>query len=338
MKLLTEEGVDTAIDIVAEGKKVFEVEIETLNLIKNTLNGDFETLVRMINQINGRVIITGMGKSGHIGNKISATMSSLGTPTYFLHPAEGVHGDLGRITKDDIVIAISNSGETDEVLNLIPSIKLIGAKLVSITGKVNSSLEKNSDLSIVLPIIKEASSYNLAPTTSTTAQLVFGDAIAVVLSKLLGFKPENFAVFHPNGALGKRLLIKINDIMLKNEANAVISQDSNLKEAIIEMSSKGLSGINIVNAEQKLLGIITDGDLRRLIEKSNHSYDIFEVKVKEIMTTNPITINKDDLAIKALELMENRPKQIAILPVIDDQQTVVGMVRVHDILKAGIVL
>ncbi|MFC4599638.1 KpsF/GutQ family sugar-phosphate isomerase [Cohnella hongkongensis] len=325
------------VDIVSEGKKVFEDEIEALRYIKDRIDAKFEALVNMIYASKGRVIITGMGKSGHIGTKIAATMSSLGTPSYFLHPAEGVHGDLGMITREDIVIAVSNSGETDEVLNLIPSIKMIGAQLVGITGKPNSSIGKVADLNIILPVPREASLNNLAPTSSTTAQLVFGDALAVVLSRLKGFNTNDFALFHPSGALGKRLLIRIKDIMLKGEDNPVVSVRSNLKEAIIVMSSRGLGGVSVVNEENKLVGIITDGDLRRIFEKSNDSSNVFEMRVKDVMTATPITINENELAITALELMENRPKEILVLPVVDDHHVVVGIVRIHDILKAGII-
>lgn len=321
-------------NIVDEGKKVFDIEVESLVKIRELLDGDFEKLIKMIHNCDGRILITGMGKSGHIAKKIAATMSSLGTPTFFLHPAEGLHGDLGRVTEQDIIIAISNSGETDEVVGLLPSVKTIGATLVSITGKKNSTLEENSDLAIVLPVIREASTYNLAPTTSTTATLVFGDALAVVLAKMKDFKPENFALFHPNGSLGKKLLLKVKNIMHKKEDNPAVEIGESLKDAILVMSSKGLGAVSIIDKNKCLKGIITDGDIRRTIEK--YGTNIFEMKVEKVMTQKPVTINQNELAVTALGLMEKRVNPIMVLPVIDDEERVTGMIRVHDIIKAGV--
>ena len=320
------------IDILEEARKVFAIEIESLQKVKDELDEDFTVLVSQILACQGRVILTGMGKSGHIAKKIAATMSSLGTPAYYLHPAEGAHGDLGVITKDDIILAVSYSGETDEIIQLIPSIKKIKARLVSITCRPNSTLERHADLSIHLDIIREACMHNLAPTTSSTATLVFGDALAIVLSKMIGFQPENFAVFHPKGSLGKRLLTKVSDLMFKDEENPIIDGDEVLKKAIIIMSEKGLGAISVVDADQKLVGIITDGDLRRTIEK----YDSLpNLKVCDIMTKNPIVIAPDALAVEAIKPMQER--EIMVLPVVDKEQRPVGMLRLHDIIKAGIV-
>jgi arabinose-5-phosphate isomerase len=320
------------IDILEEARKVFAIEIESLLKVKDELDENFTVLVKEILACQGRVILTGMGKSGHIAKKIAATMSSLGTPAYFLHPAEGAHGDLGVITKDDIILAVSYSGETDEIIQLIPSIKKIKAGLVSITCRPNSTLERHADLSIHLDIIREACMHNLAPTTSSTATLVFGDALAIVLSKMIGFQPENFAVFHPKGSLGKRLLTKVSDLMFKDEENPIIDGDEVLKKAIIIMSEKGLGAISVVDADQKLVGIITDGDLRRTIEK----YDSLpNLKVCDIMTKNPIVIAPDALAVEAIKPMQER--EIMVLPVVDKEQRPVGMIRLHDIIKAGIV-
>jgi arabinose-5-phosphate isomerase len=304
----------------------------SLQKIQQELDGNFTSLVKEILACTGRVILTGMGKSGHIGRKIAATMSSLGTPAYFLHPAEGAHGDLGVITKDDIVLAISNSGETDEIIQLIPSIKKIRAKLVSITCKPNSTLERHADLSIHLQIIREACPHNLAPTTSTTATLVFGDALAVVLSRLIRFRPENFAVFHPKGSLGKRLLTKVSDLMFQGEENPLINQDEAVKKAIIIISEKGLGAISVIDGAGRLVGIVTDGDLRRTIEK----YDgLPDLKVRDIMTKNPIVTGPETLAVEAIKPMENN--EIMVLPVVNAQKEPVGMIRLHDIIKAGIV-
>lgn len=320
------------LDPIAEARKVFDIEIESLQKVRDELDENFSRLVKAIRSCRGRVILTGIGKSGHVAKKIAATMSSLGTPAYYLHPAEGAHGDLGVITKDDLVLAVSYSGETDEIIQLIPSIKKIQAKLVSITCRPNSTLERNADLCIHLKIIREACPHNLAPTTSSTATLVFGDALAVVLSKLIDFQPENFAVFHPKGALGKRLLTKVSDLMFKDDENPVIHCAEMLKKAIIVMGEKGLGAISVVDDEGKLVGIVTDGDLRRTIEKYDN---LPSLRVQEIMTKNPIVIEPDALAVEAIKPMQT--KEIMVLPVIDEQRRPVGMIRLHDIVKAGIV-
>lgn len=321
-------------EIINEAKRVFETEIESLNKIKCELGDEFVALVNEILKIEGIVILTGMGKSGHIARKISATLSSLGIPSYFIHPAEAAHGDLGMITKDDLVLAMSNSGETDEIIQLIPSIKQIGSRLVSVTCNLNSTLEKYSDLKIHLKIIKEASLEQLAPTTSTTAMLVFGDALAVVLSNIIGFKSEKFALFHPKGALGKRLLIKVHDLMHKMEDNPVVHEDASLKKAILVMSEKGLGGVSIVNKDLQLVGLITDGDLRRILEKHDN---ISGLKVESFMNQKPITIKSNMLAVDALKLMEDREKPIALLLVVDDKNKLLGMIRLVDIVKKGII-
>lgn len=320
------------IDYREDARKVFDIEIESLKKIRDELDDNFNVLIQEILACRGRIILTGMGKSGHIARKIAATMASLGTPAYFLHPAEGAHGDLGIITKDDIVLAISYSGETDEILQLIPSIKKIQAKLVSITCRPGSTLQKHADLSIVLRIIREACQFNLAPTTSATATLVFGDAVAILLSKINGFRPEQFAVFHPKGSLGKRLLTRVGDLMFTGDENPVIHYEESLRKAIIIISEKGLGAISIIDDDGKLVGIVTDGDLRRTIEK----YDgLPDLKVKEIMTKKPVVIGPDALAVEALKAMEAR--EIMVLPVIDADYKPVGMIRLHDIVKAGIV-
>lgn len=324
------------LDILSEAKKVFEIEIKSVITAMNALDENFVKLIDLIQNSEGRVIITGMGKAGHIGRKVAATMSSLGTIAYFLHPAEGLHGDLGGIKNGDIVIAFSKSGESEEVLGLIPSIKKIGARLVSVTCRDRSTLSDSADLKIELKIIEEASNHKLAPTTSTTAMIVFGDALAVVLEKINDFQPEDFAVFHPNGSLGKKLLLKVESLMAIGEFNAIVSENSNLKETIVVMSSKGLGGVNVVDNNGNLVGLVTDGDLRRVIENAN-GVDIFSLRVTEFMTNSPITINRNQKAVEALNLMENREKPISILPVVDDKNIAVGMLRIHDIIRAGIV-
>lgn len=320
------------IDHREEARKIFDIEIESLKKIRDELDDNFNVLIQEILACRGRIILTGIGKSGHIAKKIAATMASLGTPAYYLHPAEGAHGDLGIITKNDIILAISYSGETEEIIQLIPSIKKIQAKLVSITCRPGSTLQRHADLSIVLRIIREACQLNLAPTTSSTATLVFGDAVAILLSKINGFQPEQFAVFHPKGSLGKRLLTRVGDLMFTGDENPVIHCEESLRKAIIIISEKGLGAISIIDDHGKLVGIVTDGDLRRTIEK----YDgLPDLKVKKIMTKKPVVIGADALAVEALKAMEAR--EIMVLPVIDEDHKPIGMIRLHDIVKAGII-
>lgn len=323
-------------DLIQELKNVFKLQIESLKVTLDSIDDNFIKLVELIQKSQGRVIITGMGKAGHIGRKIAATLSSLGTVTYFLHPAEGLHGDLGGIKKEDVVIVFSKSGETDEVLGLIPSIKTIGAYIVSVTCRETSTLSQNADIKIYLKITEEASNYKLAPTTSTTAMLVFGDALAVVLEKLNDFKPENFAVFHPSGSLGKRILLKVESLLKTELGNPTVYEVTKLKDIIFVISSKGFGAVNVISAHGTLLGLITDGDLRRKIENSN-DMNLFQLTAKDIMTTSPITINKDINAYEALMIMENRERPLSILSVVDNEKKSVGILRIHDILKVGII-
>lgn len=318
-----------------EAKRVFNVQIESLKETMDSIDENFTGLVEFIQNSQGRVIITGMGKAGHVGRKVAATMSSLGTVAYFLHPAEGLHGDLGGIKKDDVVIAFSKSGESEEVIGLIPSIKTIGAKLVSVTCRETSTLSQSADIKIQLRITEEASNNKLAPTTSTTAMIVFGDALAVALEKLNDFQPEDFAVFHPNGSLGKKLLLKVESLMASGNDNPIVYETTNLKDTIVVMSYKGLGGVNVISEDGILLGLVTDGDLRRVIENAN-GMDIFQLTAKDIMTKTPTTINKDVKAADALLIMENRENPLSILPVVNSENRSVGMLRVHDIIKAGI--
>ena len=311
-------------EVIAEGKKLFDTEIEALEITKNALDESFVKIVELIVSCTGKVVITGMGKPGHIGTKIAATMSSLGTPSFFLHPAEAQHGDLGMLRSDDVVIAISFSGESEEVTKLIPSLKAIGVPLVGISGNRESTLIKNSDYSFVFPYFKEACPMNLAPTSSTTAALAFGDALAVCASVIYGFNEKNFALFHPAGSLGKKLLYTVGDIMHTGESNPVVGCDAMLRDAIIVMSKKALGIVNI-SENGKLKGVFTDGDL------TGKDVEI----IKSLMSVNPIKVPSDMLAIEALKLMND--KNISALPVVDDGK-LVGTVRINDITNIGIVL
>lgn len=319
------------IDILAEGKKLFDVEIEAMELVKKALDKRFVDIVKLICDCKGKVVITGMGKPGHIGTKIAATMASLGTPSFFLHPAEAQHGDLGMLREEDIVIAISFSGESEEVTRLIPSLKLIGSKLVGISGNENSTLIRNSDYSFVFPPFKEACAMNLAPTSSTTVALAFGDALAVCASKIYGFNERNFALFHPAGSLGKKLVTKVSDLMKTGESNSAVSVGTSLKDAIVVMSQKALGIINVVDGD-KLAGVFTDGDLRRALA---NNIDVYHILIDELMICTPVVISSDIMAIEALKLMND--KGISALPVVDDG-VLTGTIRINDITGMGIVL
>lgn len=319
------------INITEEGKKLFDVEIAAMEVVKNALDERFEKIVRLICDCKGKVVITGMGKPGHIGTKIAATMASLGTPSFFLHPAEAQHGDLGMLDKDDVVIAISFSGESEEVTKLIPSLKLIGATLVGISGNSDSTLITHSDYSFVFPPIKEACALNLAPTSSTTVALAFGDALAVCASKIYGFNEQNFALFHPAGSLGKKLVTKVADLMKTGEDNSVVSINTQLKDAIVVMSKKAL-GIVCVVENDRLVGVFTDGDLRRALSKE---IDVYNIVIDELMIRTPITVSSNLLAVEALKLMNDR--NISALPVVDNGK-LVGTIRINDITGMGIVL
>ena len=288
-------------DIINQAKNVFDIEIEALEKTKSALDYNFEKILLMVVNCTGKVVLTGMGKSGHIASKIAATFSSLGTPAFFMHPAEALHGDLGMISANDIVIAISYSGESEEVTRLIPSIKLIGATLISITGNENSTLAKLSDMTQTLPEFSEACYLGLAPTSSTTAVLCYGDALAVVASEIYGFDNTDFGKFHPSGTLGKRLILKVKDLMSTGENNAVIGQGASLDEAVIQLSKKGLGIVSVVDESGNLTGVITDGDLRQQIEKKA---SIYELKVNDVMSHNPVVIGPDILAVEALNMLK----------------------------------
>ena len=320
-------------DYLKEARKVFEIEIEALIKTKEVLNDTFANIVTAILSCKGKVILCGMGKSGHIAKKISATMSSLGTPSFYLHPAEAMHGDLGMVSDTDLIILISHSGESQEILHLIPSLKVIGAKIVAITANGNSTLANESELVQVMPAVQEACNLNLAPTSSTTAVLAYGDALAVVASETYGFCEDNFALFHPAGSLGKKILLRVSDIMATGNDMPIVREEALISEAIMEMSRKQLGVVAIVNQNGILSGLLTDGDLRRAIEKK---VDMYRDIIDTIMTHSPKTIKKDVLAVQALQnLKEN---SINNYPVVDDSGHVEGVLTWQMIVKAGVVI
>ncbi|QSV44815.1 KpsF/GutQ family sugar-phosphate isomerase [Geobacter benzoatilyticus] len=319
--------------IIEEARKVIRIEADALMALADSINGEFERAVRLILATKGRVVVTGMGKSGLIGQKIASTMASTGTPAFFLHPAEGIHGDLGMIMKGDVVIAISNSGETEEVVRILPIIKRIGASLVSMSGNPKSTLAKAGDVFLDISVKEEACPLGLAPTASTTATLAMGDALAVALLIERGFRPEDFALFHPGGSLGKKLLLTVGDLMHGGDFLPLVAADTPMSDALFVITSKGLGVTGVVDAGGDLLGVITDGDLRRALSRG---VAILELRASELMSRNPKRILRGDLAAKALQRMEQYSITSLFVFEGDDEQKPVGVVHLHDLLKAGL--
>lgn len=318
-------------DKIVEARRVFDIEIAALEKVRDTLNQTFVNILDLIMECKGKVIITGMGKSGHIATKLAATFASLGTPSFYLHPGEAMHGDLGMVSQNDVVIAISYSGESDEVVHILPGIKLIGATLIGITGNKESTLARVSDIVQILPKFDEACYLGFAPTSSTTASLCYGDALAVVASIVHGFKDTDFGKLHPAGALGKKLILKVDDLMAKGEDNATISVEAVLKDAIIELGKKGLGMVSLIDGDGKLVGVITDGDLRRQLQEGVNIYDLH---VRDVMTHTPIVVKSGALAIEALNVMKKN--NISCVPIVYGP-TVIGTLRLQDLIKGGIV-
>jgi len=319
--------------VIETASRVLRDEADAVVSLVDKLDGQFEEAVRLIENAKGRVVLTGMGKSGHIARKVAATMASTGTPAFFLHPAEGIHGDLGMVTAEDVVIAYSNSGETAEVLNILPSLKRIGAKLIAVVGKTNSTLAKNADAVLDAGVKREADSLGLAPTSSTTAALALGDALAVCLMERHHFTADNFAIFHPGGSLGKKLLLTVDMVMHKGDENPLISENASVKDALFVMTDKGLGAVSVVDEEGRLKGLMTDGDVRRGLEKG---MDFLIRPVSEAMTKNPQLISKERLAAEALHRMEqHKPHPITVLPVVEEGKAI-GMLHITDLLKQGV--
>lgn len=328
-------GVDVAMSIEI-GKRVLTIEARAIEDLVGRLDNEFAKAVDTLFECNGRVVVTGMGKSGLIGKKISATFASTGTPSFFLHPAEGIHGDIGMVMRDDVILAISNSGETDEIVALLPTFKRMNLRLICLTGKSNSTLSGNSDVSLDVSVKEEACPMNLVPTASTTVTLAMGDALAIALLEKRGFKEDDFALFHPGGALGRRLLLKVENIMHRNPDVPSIREDSLMKDVICEMTSRKLGMTTVVDCNNKFSGIVTDGDLRRLLERwTGNEKDMFKLTAKEVMTKNPKTIAKDSLAVSAVQLMEKY--SITSLVILNEDRTVEGVIHLHDLLRKGIV-
>lgn len=317
--------------ICALARAVIESEAKTIQSLSQRIDEKFAHACQYLLNCSGRIIVMGMGKSGHIAKKIAATFASTGSPAFFIHPGEAKHGDFGMITKHDVVIVLSNSGETEEILAILPFIKHLGLPLITLTGNAKSNLAKTATINLDVSVEKEACPLNLAPTSSTTAALVMGDALAISLLEKRGFTAEDFARSHPGGSLGRRLLLRVDDIMHKDEAVPRVNFDATLKAALVEMTQKKLGMTTIINQEGDLAGIFTDGDVRRALDKNS---DIHSTVMHQIMTINPKQIHKDTLAAEALHIMETF--KITSLVVIDDKKKLAGIIHMHDILRAGV--
>jgi len=322
----------TASDTLALARRTLEIEAAAVSALQSRLDDSLVRAVDILLACKGRVVVTGMGKSGHVGNKIASTLASTGTPAFFMHPAEASHGDLGMITSQDVVLALSNSGESPEILAIVPLIKRRGARLIAMTGRPGSTMAREADIHLDAAVAQEACPHNLAPTASTTAALALGDALAVVTLYARGFTAEDFARTHPGGALGRRLLIHVRDVMHKDESLPVVQEDTPFKAALMEMTRKKLGMTAVVDAAGSLVGVFTDGDLRRCLDRD---LDIKTTRIDAVMTRAPKTISEDVLAAEAARYMED--KQINGLLAVDGAGRLTGAFNMHDLLRAGVV-
>ncbi len=320
-------------NILEELRRVIQLEARAIAQLEESLGPPFEEAVRMLQACKGKVILTGVGKSGLIANKISATMVSTGTPAVFLHGSEGLHGDIGIVAKEDIVLAVGKSGESEEVLALLPFVRKIGARIIAITAQPRSTLAKNSDLVLITPIQEEACPLNMAPTCSTTAALVLGDALAMALMKLRNFQPADFALFHPGGQLGKRLILTVGDLMRTGAANPLVRLSDDIRTVLYEMTEKRAGAVSVIDEDARLLGLITDYDIRKVLESGK---DVFRFSVEDVMNSKPSWVYEDEKAVKALELMEKRQKPISVLPVLTRDEKVIGIIHIHDLISRGL--
>jgi arabinose-5-phosphate isomerase len=320
-------------NILSEIKNIIDIEMEGLLNLKSRINSEFKQTVEEIYNCRGKVILSGIGKSGLIAKKIASTMSSIGTPAIFMHPAEGMHGDVGIVTAEDIFIAIGKSGESSELNNIILSIRKIGAKVIAITCNRESNLAALADIIIDIGDVKEACPFNMAPTTSSTIMLVIGDALAIVLMKMRGFELDDYALLHPGGRLGKRLLMTVSDVMLKGNDNPVIHILENTKNCILKITEKQAGAISVVDDTGGLVGLITDYDIRKHLEKEEN---IFSMTIKDIMNPKPFYVYENEKAFAALEFMQKRERPINVVPVLNKDNIVVGMLRLQDLVKVGL--
>lgn len=318
-------------ELIALAANVLEIESRAVEQLRSRLGDDFAAACRLVMATPGRIVVTGMGKSGHISSKIAATLASTGTPSFFMHPAEASHGDLGMITRHDTMLAVSYSGETEEVVTILPLVKRMGARLISLTGKPGSTLARAADVHLDVSVSEEACPLNLAPTASTTATLAMGDALAVALLEMRGFTVEDFAMSHPSGSLGKRLLLRVSDVMRSGDEIPVVAADVKLRDGLMEMTQKGLGMTAIADGDGKILGIFTDGDLRRALDAGA---DVHRTTMAEIMHTNCKTLSADVLAVEAVHILEEN--KITSLLVADEDRRLIGALNIHDLFRAGI--
>jgi len=320
-------------DIESEIARVIGIEIKGLSLLQERINSSVKDAVETIYDCRGKIILTGIGKSGLVAKKIASTMSSVGTPAIFMHPAEGMHGDLGIVNNIDVVMAIGKSGESTELNSILLSIKNAGAKIIGIMGNSNSTLAKYSDIVIDIGDIEEACPFNMAPTTSSTVTMVLGDAIAVALMKMREFTLADYARLHPGGQLGKRLILKVADIMLKGEENPLVSVSDGVKNCILKISEKRAGAVSIIDDNGKIVGVVTDYDIRKHLEKEEN---IFSLEITDIMNNSPVYVYEDENAFSALKTMQEREKPITVLPVLNREKIVVGMLRLQDLVREGL--
>lgn len=320
------------VDYRAVARRVLDIESNAIAQLQHYLNADFEHACKLMFECKGRIVVIGMGKSGHISNKIAATLASTGSPAFFVHPGEASHGDLGMITPNDVVLALSNSGETDEVLKILPVLKRLDIPVIAMTGNPQSTLARHATVHVQVSVQQEACPLGLAPTASTTAALAMGDAMAVALLEARGFSADDFALSHPGGSLGRRLLLRICDIMHTGEQIPLVDAGASLPEALLEISKKGLGMTGITDSSGQLCGIFTDGDLRRVLDQR---LDIHNTPIKAVMTANCVTVQSQMLAAEALQIMEK--KKINALLVVDEHRVPIGAFNMHDLLKAGVI-
>ncbi len=316
---------------IEDAKKVLEIESEAIKDLIRQLDSNFSQAIELISKCKGRVIVTGLGKSGLIGRKIASTLSSTGTSAFFIHPVEGMHGDMGMVMKEDIVLILSYSGETEEMKRILPIVKRLGLKLIALTGNPDSSLAKESDVILNVRVKREACPFNLAPTASTTAMLALGDALAITLLDKKGFKESDFALIHPAGIIGKKLLLRVEDVMRKEKENSLIDEDKKVKEALLVMTSTRLGAVSVIDKEGRLIGFFTDGDLRRCLQEDKN---LLEKKISSVMTKKPTTITKRKLATEAVRILQE--KGFDNIPVVDENNCPIGIIDERDLLKEGI--
>jgi arabinose-5-phosphate isomerase len=318
-------------DLITRGRRVLRVEADAIAALESRIDASFVDACQLMQNCSGRVVVTGMGKSGHIGDKIAATLASTGTPAFFLHAAEASHGDIGMITASDVVLALSNSGETAELIAILPVLKRLGVGLIALTGRPQSTLARAADVTLDVSVAVEACPLNLAPTASTTATLAMGDALAVALLEARGFTQEDFARSHPGGALGRRLLLHVDDVMRTGDQLPVVSAQTTLHDGLVEMSGKGLGMTTVLDEQRRLIGVFTDGDLRRML---GQPLDLNTATMGSLMNRTPRSIRPRMLAAEAVHIMET--SRITALPVVDDADHLVGALNVHDLLRAGV--